>query len=320
MIDFADPWIFLALPLPLIVFWLTSAVDDGRTTLLVPEAVGKWMAAQSGPGSRHVHNIGSRFLIPGLIWFFLILALAGPRQLVPTPALPTSGRDLVLALDLSGSMVRTDFSLNNETTSRLQAVKTVASDFVRRRGGDRVGLVVFGSKAYFAAPLTFDVEAIARTIEEAVIGISGRATNISDALGIALKRLEKSKAKSKVVILLSDGSNNAGAATPLGAAKLASDMGIRVHTIAMGPKALADAPNERGVVDAATLQTMSDLSGGRMFRVRTTEDLKEVTEALDRLEAKVSAGVAAEIYRQLWIYPALLAGMGCLLVGWREPS
>lgn len=320
MIDFAAPLFLLLIPLPLFVVLFTSAAEEKRATLLVPESVGNWMLRQSEQGGRSTGHAGRKLVLSALIWLLLVLALSGPRQLVPTPALPTSGRDLVLALDLSGSMVRTDFSLDNKTISRLDAVKQVASDFVRRRGGDRVGLVLFGSKAYFAAPLTFDVEAIAHTIEEAVIGISGRATNISDALGIALKRLEKSKARSKVVILLSDGANNAGAATPLGVAKLASDMGVRVHTIAMGPKALSEAPNERGVVDAATLQTMADFSGGEMFRVRTTDDLRQVTEALDRLEATVSAGAAAEIYRELWIYPALFAGICALVLGWRDAS
>ncbi|MCP4070880.1 MAG: VWA domain-containing protein [Hyphomicrobiales bacterium] len=315
MVEFANLWIFLILPLPVVVFWLLPARGDRGTALIVPEGVGRGIVRQS---NREGRLLGGRFVLPSLIWLLLITALSGPRQLVPVPALPTSGRDLVLALDLSGSMVRDDFSINSKTVTRLDAVKQVGAEFVRRRGGDRVGLVVFGSQAYFATPLTFDVERVAQTIEEAVIGISGRATNISDALGIALKRLSKSQAKSRVVILLSDGANNAGAANPRGVAKLAGDMGVRVHTIALGPKALSEAPDERGVVDVATLQAMSDISGGQMFRVRTSEDLVSVTGAIDRLEATASAGLAAEIFRDLWIFPAMFAGFGCLWLAWRD--
>ena len=120
-------------------------------------------------------------------------------------------------------------------------------------------------------------EAVARRIEEATIGISGRATNISDGLGLALKRMEASEASSRVVVLLSDGSNNAGAANPKGVAQLAAEMGVRVHTIALGPKDETVAEEgERGVVDAATLRAISTLAGGESFRVRTTEDLAEV--------------------------------------------
>lgn len=314
MPELADPWFLFLLPLPLVAYLLLPPVEERGAAMVVPEGVGRQILGSAKPRSVTAR---SRYLLPSLVWALLVLALSGPRQLEPTPALPTSGRDLVIALDLSGSMVRDDFFLDGAAITRHDAVKRVGAEFVRRRTGDRVGLVVFGSQAYYAAPLTFDVEAVARTIEESVIGISGRATNISDALGLGLKRLEASKAASRVVILLSDGKNNAGAATPIGVAKLAKDMGVRVHTIAMAPKSVADAPDERGVVDAATLQAMSDLSGGTMFRVRTTEDLIAVTEALDALESTQSAGLAAEVYRDLWLFPAGLAALGCLWLAWR---
>ncbi len=315
MIDFATPWLFLILPLPVAVYFLLPPRASYGSTLLVPERVGRRLVRRT---DRTNTVFSSRHILPVLIWFLLVGAACGPRQLVSTPALPTSGRDLVLALDLSGSMVREDFFLNDKRVTRLQAFKAVGARFVRRRGGDRVGLVVFGSRAYFAAPLTFDVEAVARSIEQAVIGISGRATNIGDALGIALKRLANSKAKTRVVILLSDGKNNAGAATPRGVARLAGEMGVRVHTIAFGPRDIEEAADKRGAVDAVTLQAMAALTGGQMFRVRTTDDLVAVTDALDRLEATATAGLAAEVVRDLWLYPALLAGLLCLLLAWRE--
>ncbi|MGB5558702.1 MAG: VWA domain-containing protein, partial [Paracoccaceae bacterium] len=191
MPDLADPWFLLLLPLPLLVHYLAKPTSTIGAALVVPDSVGRSILRQSNRAGRVA--VG-RYLLPSLIWVLLVLALAGPRQLVPTGALPMSGRDLVLALDLSGSMVRDDFSIDGKSVTRLEAVKQVGADFVRGRGGDRLSLVVFGSEAYYAAPPTFDVEAVAKTIEGLVIGISGRATNISDALGISLKRLAESPA------------------------------------------------------------------------------------------------------------------------------
>lgn len=314
MPEFADPWFLGLLIVPVLVFLFAPRQIPEGAALVVPDGVGEHILSGSS-GTRRFDL--RRYAIPVLIWTLMVVALAGPRVVAPITALPTSGRDLILALDLSGSMVRDDFYLDGETITRLDAVKSVGADFVRTRGGDRIGLIVFGSDAYVATPPTFDISGVASTIERLVIGISGRATNISDAIGIALKRLEPSQAESKVVILLSDGANNAGAATPRDAAKLAGDMGVRVHTIALGPKALSDAPEERGVVDAITLQAVADLSGGEMFRVRTTEDLQAVIAAIDALEPIARSGLSAEVYRDLWIWPAILAGLGCLWFGWR---
>ncbi|MEP2028255.1 MAG: VWA domain-containing protein [Paracoccaceae bacterium] len=317
MPEFEQPWFLVLLGLPVLIFLFGPRHMPGGAALIVPEGVGRHIlsgTAELGQFSKR------RYGTPAVIWVLMVIALAGPRVVAPVTALPTSGRDLMLALDLSGSMVRDDFFLDGKAVTRLDAVKAVGTDFVRTRGGDRVGLVVFGSEAYVAAPPTFDVEAVAQTVEQLVIGISGRATNISDALGISLKRLADTDAKSKVIILLSDGANNAGAATPRDVAKLARDMGVRVHTIALGPKELSQSPGERGVVDAITLGALADLSGGEMFRVRTTEDLRTVIDAINTLEPVARAGLSAQVYKDLWIWPALLAALGCLWLGWRSPQ
>ncbi|WP_146591116.1 VWA domain-containing protein [Puniceibacterium confluentis] len=315
MIELATPLALLLWPLPLLILRLLPAAPSGGAALAVPDRIGQGILAGAGqgatPGAR-------RRIAPWAVWLLLVLALAGPRQLEPIPALKVSGRDLAIVLDLSGSMVRDDFFLDGARITRLEAVQGVGAAFARRRAGDRVALIVFGSEAYYAAPFSFDTEAIARRIETSVIGISGRATNISDALGLALKRLETSTAASRVVILLSDGINNAGATNPRGVAGLAADLGVRVHTIALGPKDLTDSePGENGVVDAATLRAVSELSGGTSFRVRTTEDLVAVTEALDKLEATDSDGLSAEVFTEYWVWPAALAAVLCLWIAWR---
>ncbi len=316
MFDLADPWMLLLLPLPLLALRLFGAAPMSGGALLLPDRIGTALiAAGAGQGMGGRTRIGAMWLI----WLLLIVALAGPRDLAPVSALKVTGRDLAIVLDLSGSMVRDDFTLDGRPVTRLEAVTTVGADFARRRGGDRVALVVFGSEAYFASPFTFDTASVAQRIEEATIGISGRATNISDGLGLALKRMKDSTAATRVVILLSDGVNNAGATNPRGVAGLAASMGVRVHTIALGPRDLSVAEEgENGVVDAATLQAISDISGGSSFRVRTTEDLIEVTRALDRLEATESDGLAAEVYRDDWPWPAALAALLAVWLGWKD--
>lgn len=316
MFELATPWALILLPLPWLAARLLGPRDIRGAALMVPDRIG---AALVGAARSVGGRVRLQRGLPWLIWGLMIIALSGPRDLAPVSALRVTGRDLAVVLDLSGSMVRDDFHLDGQQITRLQAVTQVGADFVRRRGGDRVALIVFGSKAYYAAPFSFDVEAIARRIEQATIGISGRATNIADGLGLALKRMADSNAASRVVILLSDGKNNAGATNPRGVADLAAQMGVRVHTIALGPKDLTTAElGERGVVDAATLRAISEVSGGQSFRVRTTDDLVAVTQALDRLESTDSDGLAAEIYRDFWVWPAALAALLALGLAWRD--
>ena len=311
----ADPLALLLLPLPLFVRWLWRSRGDGIAgdALLVPAGIGARLAGGRAGGA--VETVGRA--LPLVIWVLLVLALAGPRKVVPDLAAPVSGREIVLALDLSGSMVREDFEIDGQQVQRIKAVKHVASRFARGRGGDRLSLVLFGSSAYFATPQTHDVHAVARAIAEAVIGISGRATAISEALGLAMKRLTPSDARTKVIVLLSDGVNNSGPVRPRDAARLAQENDIRVHTIAMGPNDLAADPKARDAVDYATLRAIAEQSGGEAFRVRTTADLEEVIAAIDRLEADEADGPAAELYLDYWSWPAGLglAGLFILLIG-----
>jgi Ca-activated chloride channel family protein len=320
LFDLADPLALLLLPLPFLAERVLGPARLAGGALQVPDRIGNGLLALGRVGATSGGLMGRHGLL-WAIWALMLLSVAGPRELAPVSALKVTGRDLAVVLDLSGSMVRDDFHLNGRRITRLEAVTTVGADFARRRAGDRVALIVFGSEAYYAAPFTFDTEAVARRIEEATIGISGRATNISDGLGLALKRMSESPAASRVVILLSDGVNNAGATNPRGVAELAAKMGVRVHTIALGPKDLSTAEaGERGVVDAATLRAIADISGGESFRVKTTEDLIAVGAALDRLESTDGEGLAAEVFREYWIWPAGFAALLTLGLAWRELS
>nr|WP_299130031.1 VWA domain-containing protein [uncultured Amaricoccus sp.] len=234
MWSLAAPAALLLLPLPIVTRRLLSPAPAATDALIVPPTV----AARLARGAPSRLSGEARRILPALLWIALVLALAGPQRLATTAALPASGRDIVLVLDLSGSMSIEDFELDGAPAQRLDAVKRVAARFARNREGDRLGLVIFGEDAYFATPMTYDTEAVARAIEEATIGISGRSTAISDGLGLALKRLRDSPATSRIVVLLSDGRDTSGTVEPVGAAGLAEQLGIRVHSIAMGVTAI----------------------------------------------------------------------------------
>lgn len=310
MWSLASPLALLLLPLPFLAMRLLSAADAESGAMLVPGAI----AARLEDGRASAIGAAGRRMLPALLWLALVVALAGPQRVISTKALPASGRDIVLALDLSGSMEQTDFEYEGRKITRLDAVKRMAINFVRGRAGDRVGLVIFAKEAYFATPPTYDIAAVAQNIEEATIGISGRSTAISDGFGLALKRLEKSASPSRVVILLSDGINNAGSVGPKDAAELARKLGVRVHTIALGPRDVAETPNDPDVVDAETLRAIAETSGGTAFRVRTTSDLDAVGRTIDAMETSDSPAPPAEVYRNYWMYPAGLAFLAALLM------
>lgn len=314
--DLAAPWALLALPLPLLAARLIPAEPEGGSgALRVPGTLvgaGRSGADLAARGRR-------RAALTWTLWIALVVALSGPRLVMPATALPASGREIMIAMDLSGSMERRDFALDGETVTRLTAVKRVGTDFIRRRAGDRIGLVIFADQAYVAAAPSFDTAAVARALDEATIGISGRSTGIGDGLGLALRRLDPRDAggeaasdpaggkAAKAVILLSDGANNAGQTAPKDVADLAKELGIKVYTIALGPRDMADADGEQDVVDTETLRDMAQASGGEAFRVRTTDDLVKVADAIDRLEGGRALAPPLPLRRDLWPWPAALA-------------
>lgn len=306
--SFAFPLAFVLLPLALLLRFLPPSAPRGG--LLVPAHVFTHLTAERGAA----RNI----LLPALAWGLLVLALAGPQISRQSDLLPVSGRDIVLTIDLSGSMLKEDFQLDGQAISRLDAVKRVASRFVAARKGDRIGLVIFGERAYFAQPLTFDVEAVAHAIDEAQIGISGRATAISDGLGLAMKRLSQSDAPSRVVVLLSDGVDTSGKVPALDVARLAAEHGIRIHTIALGPEDLENQPKSRDAVDTKTLRGVADISHGTSFRVRGMEDLLAMAATLDQLEPSPSARPPMRYWQSLWHWPAALALLVLAVIAWRR--
>jgi Ca-activated chloride channel family protein len=303
MWDFAMPLAFLALPLPLIVRFLLPPRRESAGALHIPETVRMQFAGGEGGGAAATVAV----VLPWLLWIALVTALAGPRAIAGAESTPASGREIMLALDLSGSMERRDFEIDGQPASRIEALKKAGAEFIRRRAGDRIGLVIFAEEAYAASPPTYDAAAVSKLLEEATIGLVGRSTAIGDGLALALKRLAASDAPSRVIVLLSDGSNDAGVSEPVQVARLAKTLGIRIHTIAMGLHDVTSSMDDRDAVDSVALQAIAELSGGTAFRVRTTGDLEHASRAIEELEAGHAMAPPRVVYHELWIYPATLA-------------
>lgn len=288
MIHFEWPWMITALILPVIVRWLLPAsLPVEQAALRVP-----FLEDFSGGETRSVSNTEQwPLLLAAIAWFFLVMASTRPQWLGEPIEQAVSGRDLMLAVDLSGSMEVRDFVINNKTVDRLTAIKWVAGDFINRRVGDRLGLILFGTQAYLQTPLTFDRKTVATLLNEAVIGLAGDNTAIGDAIGLGVKRLKNQQVNSRVLILLTDGANTAGEVSPLKAAELAAENQLKIYTIGIGADEMvvrsffgAQKVNPSQDLDEATLTAIAEKTGGVYFRARNTDELEKIYRLLDQLE------------------------------------
>lgn len=319
---FAWPWMLLAIPLPWLVHALLPARGGEEAALRVPW--GDRLQRIAGAGALAATPRGFPWLAL-LAWILLCVAAARPQQLGPAIAPPQVGRDLMLAVDLSASMGEEDMELGGRIVDRLAAAKAVLADFLDRRVGDRVGLVVFGERAFALTPLTLDRDSVREQLDGSVVGLAGRATAIGDAIGLATKRLQKQPADQRVLILLTDGVNTAGTLDPVKAAQIARDNDVRIHAIAFGGDGGAlsvfgfQLPTGGDEVDEAGLQRIAALTGGRFFRARDTDALAGIYAEIDKLEPVQRQGrvVRPKIER----YPLPLAGalaLWLLALAWRR--
>ncbi|KPJ91068.1 MAG: BatB protein [Gammaproteobacteria bacterium SG8_11] len=303
MFQFEWLWAFALLPLPLLLRLVLPAANTEEAALRVPFVRDFDVA--------HTHRTTLRsgkwiLLLAILAWILFVIAAARPQWLGDTIELPISGRDLMIAVDLSGSMEISDFVISDRPVDRLTATKLVAGDFIDRRIGDRLGLVLFGRQAYLQTPLTFDRETVKTLLYESVIGLAGKETAIGDAIGLAVKRLrevkdqeladssevqKEKKLSDKILILLTDGANTAGEVEPVKAAEMAAEMGLKIYTIGIGADEMLVRSffgmrkvNPSTDLDEDTLKQIAQVTGGKYFRARDTQELEKIYQLLDELE------------------------------------
>lgn len=312
VIEFQWPWLFLLLPVPLLVRLLASARAERRgAALIVPSAEDFQGQAPAGSLKR---SLPWSFWIALASWALLVCASARPQLLGEPVALPVSGRDLMLAVDLSGSMQEQDFLINQQPVDRLTATKWVAGDFIERRVGDRIGLILFGERAYLQAPLTFDRKTVRTLLNESAIGLAGQFTAIGDAIGLAVKRLRERDQKNRVLILLTDGANTAGEVDPMQATRIAADSGLKIYTVGIGADAMTvnsrfgqRQVNPSRNLDEKALRAIAEATGGKYFRARDTREMEDIYAELDRLEPVSEEDLNYRPRRSLYPWPLGLA-------------
>ena len=319
MWSLAWPWVLLALPLPLIFrYLLPEAKGLSEAGLRVP-SIESFSTLKDRSGTEQLLNW--RFWIAVIAWMLLVLAAARPERIGEELDVPVAGRNLMLAVDLSGSMDQKDFELVGRRVDRLTATKAVAGDFIERREGDRIGLILFGERAYLQVPLTLDRETVNILLMEAFIGLAGEKTAIGDAITLAVRRIHEQKKDEgeQVLVLLTDGANTAGEVQPLKAAQLAQQVGLRIYTIGIGAEQLEVSSliggrrriNPSADLDEDTLTQIAQLTGGRYFRATDTASLQDIYKLVDELEPVEEPESGFRPVKSYYFYPL---GLAVLLV------
>ncbi len=317
MFEFALPWLLLALPLP---FFIRARRPELQGSALWLPFFSRWQ--QLANQERPTRDPRRRLLL-WLIWILLLLAAAQPRWLGEPLSQPRSGRDLMLAIDISGSMEATDLTLNGAPATRLDVLKHVVGEFIERRTGDRIGLVLFGERAYLQAPLSFDRRTINQLLQESEIGLAGaQRTAVGDGMGMALKHLHDSPAKKRAMILVTDGANNSGTLTPEQSTTLAKEESVTVYTIGVGADEMLvnDWPfgrrrvNPSADLDEEALKAIASETGGEYFRARDQQSLAQIYQLLDQLEPVASDADTVRPQTALFYWPLAVA---FLLALWR---
>lgn len=320
MWSLAWPWVLLALPLPLIIrYVLPEAKGISEAGLRVP-SIDSFSTLVDRSGKEQLLNW--RFWVSVLAWMLLVVAAARPERIGDELDVPVAGRNLMLAVDLSGSMDQKDFELGGRRVDRLTATKAVASDFIERREGDRIGLILFGERAYLQVPLTLDRETVKILLLESFIGLAGEKTAIGDAITLAVRRVHEQEKDEgdQVLVLLTDGANTAGEVEPIKAAELAQQVGLRIYTIGIGAEQLEVASliggrrhiNPSADLDEDTLTQIASLTGGKYFRATDTASLQDIYKLVDELEPVEEPESGFRPVKSYFFYPL---GMAVGLVG-----
>lgn len=322
MFEFAWWWAAIVLPLPILIWWLLPAVQSTDEAALRVPFYHQLQQPVAGT-TRRIQLPRLNLLLAGVIWLLLVVAAMRPQWVGEAIEMPVTGRDLMMLVDISGSMSEEDFSYRGQRMNRLQAVKYVAGDFIQQRVGDRIGLILFGEKAYVQTPLTFDRQTTDHFLQEAAVGLAGKSTSIGDAIGLAIKRLRQRDSASRVLVLLTDGANTSGTVKPLDAARLAGEMNIRIYTIGVGSEGGGGSffgmmLNPSADLDEKSLKAIAAATQGQYFRARDTQELQAIYAEIDRLEPSKSGDEHFRPLDELYIWPLAAALVLSAWLLWRR--
>lgn len=328
MIEWTWPWLLLLLPLPWLYRWLRAPKPQRAAILRVSQVLT--------PTTGSVLPLRARWRIwfAGLLWLLLLLALARPEWLGEPIAVRDDAREMMIAVDLSGSMEIADMEMNGERVNRLQMVKRVLADFIDRRQGDRMGLILFADTAYLQTPMTFDRNTVRQMLSESELKLIGERTAIGDAVALAVRQFEQRNETNRVLILLTDGQNTAGYITPEQALELAKAYDVKIYTIGVGAEEVvvesffgSRRVNPSRDLDEAMLSSLANDTGGIYFRARNTAELEQIYTELDNYEPVAGDAQSLRPRIALYYWPLGLAVLlllgamiGSALMHWRRQA
>jgi Ca-activated chloride channel homolog len=317
---FTYPWLLSAVALPLLIHWAIRPYNERRLAVRTPwfGRLARFSGHQPGEGAVVQHRTVIETVISVVVWCLLVTALARPQYLEPPIHKTVPARDLLLMVDLSGSMETEDFTNRaGQKVDRLTAVKGVLGEFLPRREGDRVGLIVFGNAPYVQVPFTQDLETARVLLDQLSPRMAGPKTALGDAIGLGITLFERSEVKERVIIALTDGNDTGSQVPPAEAAKIAADKEILIHTVAVGDPTAAGEEK----LDEDALRLLSKTTGGRYFHADDREQLEGIYTELDRLEARQVETISHRPRLDLFHWPlaaAFLISLGFYLLSGRR--
>ncbi|GJM06554.1 MAG: hypothetical protein DHS20C10_02880 [marine bacterium B5-7] len=310
MLTFEWPYMAFAVLLPLLVILSLPRANTAHSAALKVPFFSALSATKGHLPLRHMW----RSLITCFTWVLLVMACCRPQWQGAPIITQQAGRAIFLVLDLSGSMQLPDMVDKNHRINRLQAVKKVATQFIQQRTGDQLGLILFGSRAYLQTPLTFDRHTVATQLADATVGLAGQRTAMGDGITLAMRELSKQPKNARVMILLTDGANNAGRIAPLDTLEYAIKLGIRIYTVGIGGKEtmFTDPLGNHYAMptsdlDVKTLKTIADKTGGLFFRASDAQGLQDAYQKISRLEPRATKNIVAQPKQSLLMWPLGLA-------------
>ena len=305
MFRFEYPYLGFLILIPLIViFFLKNNISYVKESILYPNLT----LLESAFDIKTKNNFLFQYLLFFLLWLFLILSLMRPQVTTKIVNISNKGNNIMIAADLSGSMRALDFSTQKKYITRLDFLKKTTSDFISKREGDKIGLVLFGDNAYLHIPLTSDINSVKEMLNNTVIGMAGDSTAIGDAIGLSIKKMQNIDSKSSTIILLTDGENTSGKLNPIAAANIAKKFGIKIYTIGIGKTGRTSIADKYGNIfpvqvklDEELLKNISDITNAKYFNATSYDLMKDIYNEINKLEKidndKKEFLVKKELYR-----------------------